>query len=230
MSLQEVSVLEGEAGFRALFQYATVRIVVIGREGRIELVNPCALDLFGYEPGELVGKPLEILIPGDLRKEHEHHRNNYFKRPKARPMGYGMDLYAQKKDGKIFPVEISLGHYELEGQQFAVAFVTDTSKRKEAELASVKAKEELERRVKERTMELNEALEREKKINEMKSRFVSMASHEFRTPLSAILSSISLIEQYIRNGEEEKRTKHIDRVKSSVKNLTSILNDFLSLD
>src|SRR5574337_203706 len=110
MSLQEVSVLEGEAGFRALFQYATVRIVVIGREGRIELVNPCALDLFGYEPGELVGKPLEILIPGDLRKEHEHHRNNYFKRPKARPMGYGMDLYAQKKDGKIFPVEISLGH------------------------------------------------------------------------------------------------------------------------
>src|SRR5690606_30547698 len=67
-------------------------------------------------------------------------------------------------------------------------------------------------------------------LNEIKSRFVSMASHEFRTPLGAILSSVSLVESYIENNDVEKRSKHIGRIKSSVKNLTDILNNFLSLD
>ena len=67
-------------------------------------------------------------------------------------------------------------------------------------------------------------------LNEMKSRFVSMASHEFRTPLTAILSSISLVERYKTEEQDEKRQKHIDRIKSSVRNLTEILDDFLSLD
>ena len=74
------------------------------------------------------------------------------------------------------------------------------------------------------------ALEKEKKLGELKSRFVSMASHEFRTPLSTILSSISLVDRYEGAEEREKRNKHIDRIKSSVKNLTEILNDFLSLE
>lgn len=73
-------------------------------------------------------------------------------------------------------------------------------------------------------------LEREKELNEIKSRFVSMASHEFRTPLSAILSSVSLVETYTKMDDQEKRLKHVERIKSSVKNLTDILNNFLSLD
>lgn len=87
----------------------------------------------------------------------------------------------------------------------------------------------LERKVKERTLELTNALEREQAINEMKSRFVSFASHEFRTPLSAILSSASLIEKYREPEQEPNRLKHINRISSSVRNLTDILNDFLSL-
>lgn len=78
--------------------------------------------------------------------------------------------------------------------------------------------------------ELEEALKQEKDLNELKSRFVSMASHEFRTPLSTILSSISLIEKYQDNSQMEKRLKHVRRIKSSVNNLTNILNDFLSVD
>lgn len=88
---------------------------------------------------------------------------------------------------------------------------------------------ELEERVKERTRELTKSLEREKEMSELKSRFVSMASHEFRTPLSVILSSISLIGHHVGEGNE-RIDKHLSRVKSSVKNLTGILNDFLSLD
>ncbi len=76
----------------------------------------------------------------------------------------------------------------------------------------------------------NEALEKERRLNEMKSRFVSMASHEFRTPLSTVLSSTSLIEKYIERGIYEKTTKHTERIKNSVHGLTEILNDFLSVD
>lgn len=90
------------------------------------------------------------------------------------------------------------------------------------------AEERLEAKVKDRTLELTDSLLREKELNEMKTRFVSFASHEFRTPLSIILSSSSLIEMYNKSEQEEQRLKHTNRIASSVKNLTDILNDFLA--
>ena len=102
---------------------------------------------------------------------------------------------------------------------------------------------ELEKKVDERThilkealekleqsqSELHDALDKEKQLNEIKSRFVSMASHEFRTPLSAVLSSAALLSKYTKEDDQEKRNKHIDRIKDSVKHLNDILEDFLSL-
>ena len=230
MPENEVISLESEIGFRALFENATIGILVVGQNGGIELVNPHAEKLFDYSNAELIGKPVEILIPQSVASKHHHHRDGYFEKPKSRPMGRGIDLFARKKDGSVFPVEISLGYYELAGQKLAMAFISDITQRKEAENELKKINDQLEERVQQRTLELTAALEREMELNNMKSRFVSFASHEFRTPLTTILSSISLVEIYLNQAPSEKTTKHIERIKSSIKLLTDILNDFLSLD
>ncbi len=230
MTENNSSILEGDAGFRVLFQYASVGIIVVNKKGVIILANPCAAALFGYDAAELSGHSLEVLLPDSLGAAHVRHRDSYFAHPKARAMGIGLDLHGKKKDTTVFPVEISLGYYTFAGEPYAVAFITDISKRKEAEESLLQTNANLERLVTERTLALTEALEREKELGELKSRFVSMASHEFRTPLSTVLSSVSLINSYIELGENEKTQKHVERIKNSIKNMTVILDDFLSLD
>ena len=124
---------ESEAGFQALFQYAPMGIIVIDLQGIIQLANPCIEKYFGYRNAELIGQPVDILIPETRRKKHEHHLERYFDNPRPRPMGYGLNLFARKKNGMEFPVEISLARYELYEEQLAVAFVTDITERVRAE-------------------------------------------------------------------------------------------------
>lgn len=371
--------------YEALFNHASMGIVLVNSTGTIQSVNPFALKLFGYSVEEILGKQIEVLIPGRYHHHHTDHRNSYMHNPKSRPMGVGMDLFAVKKDGTEFPVEVSLGNYQNNGEMNAIAFISDISVRKKAEADIEKLNSDLEVTIEQRTRDLKEtlrqlevsrdvledvlsyqkalldnagvmivatdengtirlfnpeaalnmgyrdadvidkntlvlfhdkneidrkrkelleeygidiqddfavlveksrrniyeeeeytyirkdgttfpasltitsvkdstgnitgfmsiasdiserkrveedlrkALEKEKELSELKSRFVSMASHEFRTPLSTVLSSAYLIEKYTGSEDQPKRSRHLQRIFSSVNMLTDILNDFLSV-
>ncbi|MFT4152858.1 ATP-binding protein [Parafilimonas sp.] len=247
-----------EQWFEALFSYATIGIIVTDKKGFIINFNKQAERDFGYKKEEIISKPIETLLPAAVKMKHEHYRADFYAHPSPRAMGHGRDLFAQKKDGSVFPVEVSLSNYEVNSEIFVIAFVIDITVRKDHEQMVIKQKEELERitseikqlnsglekKVEDRTkmlretlsalekskLELSDALKVEKDLGELKSRFVSMASHEFKTPLSTILSSAFLLEKYNSLDEPEKRAKHISRIKNAVNDMRLILDDFLSLD
>ena len=369
----------------SVFKHASLGIVVVNTSGEIIAANPFLCNLFGYVESEILEKKIEVLIPSRHQHAHESHREKYNDNPRNRLMGLGMDLFAKKKDGTEFPVEVSLGNYQKENEKFTIAFVSDITIRKNDAAQVIKLANELEQKVSERTEELqltlqkleeanhkfeislayqksiidnadvmlfvtnkkgvvqffnteathitgysegevvknftldifhekddlerckmelfeeynivvntatdiiiekatknklqgvecyyvkkdgskipvsisitsiydykNEitgfmgvvidiserkkaeanlmnSLEKEKRLGELKSRFVSMASHEFRTPLSTILSSTYLVEKYTTIDEQPKRERHLQRIISSVSSLIGILDEFLSV-
>lgn len=227
----------------ALFQHANEGILISDYSGRIVLANPKVCKLFGYQEEEMRTNKIEDLIPMRFRPHHPGLREEFTREPVPRAMGKGRDLYALKKDGTEFPIEISLSQFSTSDGKYILSFLIDITIRKNQEQEIVKLNEELEKRVSERTEELAYtiqqlaeskqevvgALEKERQLNELKSRFVTTASHEFRTPLTTILSSVSLISRYIREDENDKRLRHVHKIKAAVSNLTHILNDFLSL-
>jgi PAS domain S-box-containing protein len=242
----------------SLFEFATEGIIICDTSGTIRMSNPAGEKMFGYSENELRGNKIEILLPPRYHHKHVDHRENFVKKPEPRAMGVGRNLFGKRKDGTEIMLEVSLSPFKTTEGDFVMSFVVDVTGRKKSEMDLQLAHErlqqttdalsllntELETKVKERTEELAvaiqrlalskrdvmQALEKEKDLNELKSRFVTTASHEFRTPLATILSSVSLIARYDSNADSEKREKHISRIKSSVNNLTQILNDFLSIE
>ncbi|RYF88071.1 MAG: PAS domain S-box protein, partial [Chitinophagaceae bacterium] len=235
----EMQVARNKQRLSALLEHASMGILETDNNAEIIDINLSALKLFGYEKHEVLHRKIELLIPQRFHGRHVEHRTHYLDHPKNRPMGLGMDLFAVKKNGEEFPVEVSLTKYTMDDQPYVIAFISDISIRKKNELEIKKLNDELEETVEVRTRELKNAiqqleasreelyklLEREKELSELKSRFVSMASHEFRTPLSTVLSSAYLLEQYNTGEDAARQQKHLKRIVSSVSILTDTLTD-----
>lgn len=255
---------------KAIFNAAIDGIVTINREGIIETLNPAAARLFGYDPEEVIGRNVHILMPAPYKQSHDQYISNYLETGRRKIIGIGREVEGIRKDGSIFPIRLAVSEVILDGRISFAGIIHDLSDVKAAEAHVLRLNRELEERnenleqlilerteklanavdrllatneqlgnevrereavensLRQRETELEEALDKEKELNTLKSRFVSMASHEFRTPLSTILSSIELVEAYLDAGNS-KALKHINRIKNSVTTLTSILNDFLSL-
>ena len=386
------NILNEKQSFGALMDYASIGVIIVNQEFKVVLMNSVTLNLFGYTKKELSGTNIETLIPSSSQGKYKLHLSNYFACPENPSSEFRMELLAIKKDGSEFPVEVSIGNFKTDKEDFAILFVNDITLRKKGEDEIRKLNSRLEIKVKERTDELDiniarleeqiretekakaelekvmqyqkavldssgamiiatdtdgiitlfnraaenllgykagevigkcnptifhdseetrksaikyskemgkqispgfevyvaksrkngvnknewtyikkdgtrfpvslsvtafrnnkneitgflgvsvdisetkkteeelkKALAREIELNEMKSRFVSIASHEFRTPLSTVLSSTYLLQKYTLTEEQPKREKHIGRIVSSVTLLTDMLDDLLNV-
>ncbi len=145
--------------FEALFNYANIGILVAGRQGEIVMINDYALSQFGYRREELLGEKVEKLVPERIHHKHVGHRRRFNVHPQSRPMGSGLDLFAVRKDGSEFPVEISLSHYQNDEGAFVIAYINDITERKKTEERIEQLNNDLEQMVEERTLQLQAALQ-----------------------------------------------------------------------
>lgn len=228
----------------AIIESAIDGIITIDSNGVIETMNPAALKLFGYQQNEVKGKNISVLMPEPDRSAHDGYIHRYQHTGEKRIIGIGREVLGLRKDKTTFPFRLAVSEVEYYDRKIFTGFIHDLSKEKAAEETLLKYTEELERKVQDRTQNLehlivelekardeaSNSLEKEKELNQLKTRFVSMASHEFRTPLSSVQLSASLIEKYLQKTDPANVLKHTGKIKNSVGHLTGILNDFLSLE
>ncbi|WP_345949545.1 MULTISPECIES: PAS domain-containing sensor histidine kinase [unclassified Mucilaginibacter] len=236
--------MDNAALLTAIIQNAIDGIITIDERGVVESINPSACKLFGYLEEEVIGKNIAFLMPPPDREQHDEYINRYQRTGKAHIIGIGREVKGLRKDGSVFPFRLGVSEVQYSGRKIYTGFIHDLTREKEAEERLREHATRLEEEVEDRTQSLKEtvqalqsakeevsqSLEKEKELSQLKSRFVSMASHEFRTPLSSIQLSAVLIEKYAQQFESANITKHVGKIKNSVGNLTGILNDFLSLE
>jgi len=244
--------------FNILFEAASEGIIVVNSTQHIVAVNIAAENMFGYDQGELINQHLNLLIPKKYHTRHHHHVEDFIEHSEKRQMGHGRVLYGIKKDGSLFPVEAGLNPFQKDGEEFVMSLIIDISVRMETERQIHDLNSHLEEKIKTRTGELSEsinkledlnkdlqneiskrkaaeekikdALQKEKELSELKTKFLSLVSHEFKTPLSGILTSATLAEKYIEKEQQDKREKHLGIIRNKVHYLNNILNDFLSIE
>ena len=209
--------------FNILFEAISEGVIVVDKNQTIIAANTSAEEMFGYDKNELSEIGLNTLIPKNYHSGHAAHFKGFMKNREKRKMGIGRDIFGLKKDGSIFPIEAGLNPFKLKGDFYVMAIILDVTERKNYT-------ENLENIVEKRTKQLRDALVKEKELNELKTKFLSLVSHEFKTPLSGILTSAILLEKYKLTEQQLNRDKHIKTITEKVNYLNNILNDFLSLE
>jgi PAS domain S-box-containing protein len=218
--------------YRRLLECAPDGIVEVDGAGRIVFLNSQAEQLFGYRRADLLGKPVELLLPEKLRQPHTAHRRRYGDHPSVRPMGSGLDLRAVRSDGTEFAVDINLSPFEGESGPSVICTIRDITDRRLAE----KRIQELNERLEQRSCELaviNSELEsrnREvEKANRLKTDFVATMSHELRTPLNAITGFSDLLARQTAGPLTKKQERFVQHISQSSRHLLALIADLLDI-
>lgn len=247
--------MSGFIAYQEIFDVLTNSIsegvLVVGEDQSVLAVNNTLLNIFGYNKEEVEGKDFELLIPEVKRKAHREHFKGFLQSHSRRRMASGRVLYGRHKEGHRIPLEVGLTPVKTDESFFIVGLVLDVTHKYERERSIEKLNQELETMVLQRTQQLNdsienltrecekrevaenkvrEALKREKELNAIKTSFMQMVSHEFKTPLSGILTSAMLIEKYKETDQQDRRIKHLESIKRKVQHLDALLNDFLAVE
>lgn len=199
---------ESEAWFKTLLDSAPDAMVIVNDAGEIEIVNSQTENMFGYSRAELQGEKVEMLLPERARQRHFGHRDSFVQQPSVRPMGLGLDLIAQRKDGSEFPVEISLSPVELESANYVSSVIRDVTERKKLEQEIIAAQQAAER------------------ANKANSAFLAAASHDLRQPVQAL----SLLNGALRRTvKDERALEMIENQEHSLTAMTNLLNSLLDI-
>ncbi len=203
--------LAAEAMFRGLLEAAPDAMVILRGDRTIWLVNAQVERLFGYRREELLGQPVEILVPARFREAHAQHRERYLAAPRPRPMGAGLDLLGRRKDGSEFPVEISLSPMPTEQGTFVTGAIRDITDRKRAELERQRAQDAVR--------QLNKELEA----------FSYSVSHDLRAPLRAIDGFSQVLLEDCADRLDEQGRAYLGRIRSASQRMAELIDDLLAL-
>ncbi|MGI9304135.1 MAG: PAS domain S-box protein [Gammaproteobacteria bacterium] len=195
-----------ENRFRALLESAPDAMVIVDKHGSIVLANTRTRDLFGYEPEELANKKVEVLMPERFRARHRGHRYRFHAEPMARAMGVGMELFGRARDGREFPIEISLSPIETEQGTLVAGAIRDISTHMAAQ------------------QELRQARDDAEQAARAKAAFLATMSHEIRTPMNGVVGMIDLLGQTPMNEEQGQM---LTTIKESAFSLLNIIDDIL---
>jgi len=202
---------KAEQKFRGLLESAPDPMVIVNARGEIVLVNTQTEQLFGYQRQELLGKPIEILIPARFAGRHPAARSSFFDKAQPRAMGAGTELYAMRRDGSEFPVEISLSPLKTEDELLVSSAIRDISGRRQ-----------IERKLLEQKLELEQA-------SKAKDRFLASMSHELRTPLNAILGFGQLLHNEKLPLSQQQRYAFAGNIVQAGQHLLHLINETLDL-